>query len=224
MSHLIAPSVLASDFSKLPEEIKMLNESKADWIHLDVMDGKFVPNITFGMPLVKAIRKLTDKTLDTHLMIEDPGRYVEAFAEAGSDIITVHVEACKHLHRVIQQIKATGKKAGVALNPHTPVEMIYDVLEDLDLVVVMSVNPGFGGQRFIYRSLHKISQLYDEITRRNLFCKIEVDGGVGLHNAEKVLEAGAQVLVAGSAIFKSDDPVLTIEEFKAIEKYRTYQV
>lgn len=224
MSHLIAPSILSCDFSRLAEDVKMLDQSEADWLHLDVMDGKFVPNITFGMPIVEAVNKLTDKPLDTHLMIEDPGRYVEAFAEAGSDIITVHVEACTHLHRVIQQIKASGAKAGVAINPHTPVESVFDVLEDLDLVVVMSVNPGFGGQKFIYRSLHKISALRDEITRRNLPCLIEVDGGIGLHNAEKVLEAGAHVLVSGSGIFNSRDPLTTIQEFKAIEKKRTYYV
>ncbi len=224
MDHLVAPSLLACDFSKLNEEIDTVNQSQADWLHLDVMDGNFVPNITFGMPLIKAINKLSTKVLDTHLMIENPGRYVKAFAEAGADILTVHEEACTHLHRVVQQIKANDMKAGVAINPHTPVGMVFDVLEDLDLVLVMSVDPGFGGQKFIYRTLKKISMLSAEITRRNLSCLIEVDGGVGLHNAEKILEAGADVLVAGSSIFKSEDPKITIEEFKAIEKNKSYFV
>lgn len=223
MDHLVAPSLLACDFSKLAEEVEMVNKSQADWLHLDVMDGKFVPNITFGMPIIKAIKKLSKKPLDTHLMIEEPGKYVESFAEAGADILSVHVEACNHLHRNIQQIKSHGMRAGVALNPHTAVSAVSDVLEDIDLVVIMSVNPGFGGQKFIYRSLHKIKMLRDEITTRNLSCKIEVDGGVGLHNAEKILEAGADVLVAGSSVFKSEDPSTTIEEYKAIEKRKTFQ-
>lgn len=222
MDHLVAPSLLACDFSRMDDEIEMVNQSQADWLHLDVMDGNFVPNITFGMPIIKAIKKLSDKPLDTHLMIENPGRYVREFAEAGADILTVHVESCTHLHRVVQQIKETGMKAGVAVNPHTPVSALFDVLEDIDLALVMSVNPGFGGQKFIYRSLHKIRSLKQEINGRNLTCKIEVDGGVGLHNAEKILEAGADVLVAGSAIFKSENPTITIEEFKAIEKRRIH--
>ncbi|MCH2043441.1 MAG: ribulose-phosphate 3-epimerase [Saprospiraceae bacterium] len=203
MQPIIAPSILACDFTKLAEEIHFVDQSTADWVHFDVMDGVFVPNISFGLPILKAVDKLTDKILDVHLMIVQPEKYVEAFREAGADIITVHYEASTHLHRTLQQIKATGAQAGVALNPHTPVSVLFDVLEDVDLVCLMSVNPGFGGQKFIYRTLHKVEELKNEIITRNLKTKIEIDGGVGLQNAEKLLQAGADVLVAGSAIFKA---------------------
>lgn len=216
MNHLVAPSLLACDFSKLPDEVRLINESEADWLHLDVMDGRFVPNITFGMPIVDAVNTLSNKPLDVHLMIEEPERYVEDFREAGASVITVHYEACPHLHRVVQLIKSTGARAGVALNPHSSVDLLEDVLEDLDLICMMSVNPGFGGQKFIYQTLLKIKKIKDRIITRNLDVLIEVDGGVGLQNAEKILQAGADVLVAGSSIFKSKDPQETTVELKNI--------
>lgn len=216
MKHLIAPSVLAADFTNLKEEISMINISEADWLHVDIMDGRFVPNISFGMFIVEAINKICEKPLDVHLMIEEPEKYIEQFRKAGADVITVHYEACPHLHRTIQQIKATGAKAGVALNPHTPVTLIEDVLEDLDLVCIMSVNPGFGGQKFIYRTLNKVRKLYGMIEERNLSCVIEIDGGVGLQNAEALLQAGARVLVAGSSVFKSEHPLEVISRMKGI--------
>jgi len=218
MNHIVAPSLLAADFSQLKSEVEMFHNSEADWLHLDVMDGMFVPNISFGPAIIKSLRHLTDKVFDVHLMIEDPGRYIELFKDHGADIISVHEEACKHLHRVIQQIKATGAQAGVALNPHTPVSSIADVLEDLDLVVLMSVNPGFGGQKFIYQTLNKIKALDMMRIERNLSFKIEIDGGVGLQNAEKILQAGADVLVAGSSVFKSKDPIDSIRRLKAFQK------
>lgn len=214
--HLVAPSLLAADFTQLTQEINLVNQSEADWLHLDVMDGRFVPNITFGMFIIKAIRKMCTKPLDVHLMIEDPGRYIEDFRAAGADIITVHYEACTHLHRTIQQIKDSGAQAGVALNPHTPVHLLEDVLEDLDMVLIMSVNPGFGGQKFIYRTIPKVQQLREMANVRNLSPRIEIDGGVGLQNAERILQAGADVLVAGSAVFKSDKPIQTIKTLKEI--------
>lgn len=220
--HLIAPSLLAADFARLPEEIRMINDSEADWLHLDVMDGRFVPNITFGMLLVEAVHRLCDKPLDVHLMIVEPERYIEAFRDAGAEIITVHAEACPHLHRTVQQIKESGARAGVALNPHTPVSMVEHVLEDIDLVCLMSVNPGFGGQKFIYRTFQKIEELHAAITTRNLAVQIEIDGGVGLHNAEKLLQSGARVLVAGSSVFGSEDPQGTIRRFKAIGQTSTF--
>ncbi len=214
--HLVAPSLLAADFTRLGEEIEMVNRSEADWLHLDVMDGRFVPNITFGMFIIEAIGKLCTKPLDVHLMIEEPERYIEAFREAGADTISVHYEACRHLHRTLQQIRATGAKAGVAINPHTPVEHLQDILEETDLVVVMSVNPGFGGQKFIYQTLPKVRRLKDLITVHHTGTLIEIDGGVGLHNAEELLKAGADVLVAGSSVFGADDPIDTIARFKRI--------
>jgi len=216
-SHLISPSLLSCDFLKIGEEVKMLNESEADWLHLDVMDGSFVPNISFGLPIISAVKKISRMPLDVHLMIVNPEKYISDFRNAGADHITVHYEACTHLHRTLHQIKETGALAGVALNPHTPVEVLFDVLEDVDLVIMMSVNPGFGGQKFIYRSLDKIKRLRKEIIERNLNTLIEVDGGVGLQNAEAILSAGAQVLVAGNAVFNTADPSKTIHQFKMIE-------
>lgn len=215
-NHLIAPSLLAADFTRLDRDVAMVEQSRADWLHLDVMDGRFVPNITFGMFIVQAIRKMSAKPLDVHLMIVEPERYIEQFRAAGADVITVHYEACHHLHRTIQQIKDTGAKAGVAINPHTSVELLSDVLEDLDLVCIMSVNPGFGGQKFIYRSIPKIARLRQMAEERNLYPLIEVDGGVGLQNAEKILQAGADVLVAGSSVFGAENPMEAIARMKDI--------
>ena len=216
MKHLIAPSVLAADFTNLRAEIDMVNTSEADWFHLDVMDGRFVPNITFGMMIIEAIRKMATKPLDVHLMIVEPEKYIESFRQAGADVITVHYEVCPNLHRTLQQIRATGAKVGVALNPHTPVTVLEDVLEMIDLVCLMSVNPGFGGQKFIYQTLNKIRKLRTMMDERNIDCHIEIDGGVGLQNAEVILQAGADVLVAGSSVFNADNPTKAIADFKAI--------
>lgn len=216
MKHLIAPSVLAADFTRLGEEIEMVNNSEADWFHLDVMDGTFVPNISFGMFIIKAIKKIAKKPLDVHLMIVHPEKYIEEFREAGADVITVHYEACPHLHRTVQQIKATGARAGVALNPHTPVHLLEDILLELDLVLIMSVNPGFGGQKFIYQTIPKVRKLAEMITTKNLSTVIEIDGGVGLQNAEELLKAGARVLVAGSSVFNAENPRDTISRMKSI--------
>ena len=194
----------------------MVNSSTADWYHVDVMDGRFVPNISFGMDIIRQMKTMATKPLDVHLMIVEPEKYIEQFREAGADVITVHYEACPHLHRTIQQIQATGAKAGVALNPHTPVSLLEDVLENLDVVLLMSVNPGFGGQKFIYQTLPKVKQLREMIDTRNTKTLIEIDGGVGLQNAEVLLQAGADVLVAGSAIFKSEHPLETITRMKNI--------
>ncbi len=213
---IVAPSLLASNFLRLQDECNMLNESQADWFHLDVMDGHFVPNISFGPMLIEFFRKATSKICDVHLMIEDPGNYTEIFKKAGADILTVHLEACPHLHRNIQQIKNLGMQAGVALNPHTPVEFLKDVLGDIDVVLLMSVNPGFGGQSFIPNTLNKIKQLRAMIDERSLNVKIEIDGGVTVENAEEIIGAGADVLVAGSTVFKSPDPIATIAKLKAI--------
>ncbi len=213
---IIAPSLLSADFLRLGDECRMLNESEADWFHLDVMDGRFVPNISFGLPVIAAIRKTTTKICDVHLMIKDPGNYAEDFKKAGADILSVHIEACPHLHRNIQQIKGLGMKAGVALNPHTPVELLADVLGDIDVVCMMSVNPGFGGQKFIHRTLHKITQLRRMIDDANLSVLIEIDGGVTLANAAEIVQAGADVLVAGNTVFGSANPSETIASLKRI--------
>jgi ribulose-phosphate 3-epimerase len=213
--HKIAPSVLAADFTRLRDEIDMVNRSEADWFHLDVMDGRFVPNITFGMFIVEAIGKMAEKPLDVHLMILEPEKYVEAFRKAGAEVITVHYEACPHLHRTVHQIKDLGAKAGVALNPHTPVDLLADLIEDIDLVCLMSVNPGFGGQKFIYNSLAKTRRLREMIDTANAGTLIEIDGGVGLQNAEALLQAGSDVLVAGNSVFGAKDPVATIAALKA---------
>lgn len=216
MKHLIAPSVLAADFSNLKKDFDMVNQSNADWFHVDVMDGRFVPNISFGMNIVKTMKGMADKPLDVHLMIVEPDKYLEDFRNAGADVLTVHYEACTHLHRTLGYIKELGAKAGVAVNPHTPVELLDDVLEMADMVCIMSVNPGFGGQKFIYQTLSKIRRLKDRIIKRNLNTLIEIDGGVGLQNAEEILKAGADILVAGSSVFKSEDPIDTIDRLKNI--------
>lgn len=211
---LIAPSLLAADFANLQSEVEMLNQSEADWFHLDIMDGVFVPNISFGMPVVKAIAKHAKKTLDVHLMIVDPDRYIKTFANLGSHIITVHYEACTHLHRTLQAIKAEGVKAGVALNPHTPVQVLEDIIQDVDLVLVMSVNPGFGGQSFIENTYQKVTVLKNLIERKNAKTCIEIDGGVNMTNAKKLVDVGADIIVAGSFIFTSETPSQTIKKLK----------
>lgn len=211
MARIIAPSVLSADFLHLGRDIEMLNQSQAEWIHLDIMDGLFVPNISFGLPVVQAIRKATTKTLDVHLMIEQPERYITAFADAGADILTLHYEASRHLHRAMQQIRDAGMNAGVVLNPHTPVELLCDLLPYLDLVLLMSVNPGFGGQKFIPQILDKTVRLKKMIEKRGLDVMIEVDGGVNGDNAKALFDAGADALVAGSYVFGSKDPVQTIQ-------------
>lgn len=213
---IIAPSLLSANFLQLQQDCDMLNSSDADWYHLDVMDGRFVPNISFGPMLVEFFRKATTKICDVHLMIEEPEKYTEAFQKAGADILTVHIEACRHLHRNIQQIKQSGMKAGVAINPHTPVEALKDILPDIDLVCIMSVNPGFGGQTFIPHTLHKIKTLKQMIGAGNYNVNIEVDGGVTLDNAPAILAAGADVLVAGNTVFKSADPTETIRQLKSL--------
>lgn len=210
----IAPSILSADFLHLSRDVEMINQSEADWFHLDVMDGRFVPNISFGLPVISAIKREAKKTLDVHLMIEEPGKYAEDFKKAGADILSVHIEACPHLHRNLQQIKSLGMKSGVAINPHTPVETMFDVLHDIDVVCMMSVNPGFGGQKFIPHTLQKITKLKAEIKRRGLNTLIEIDGGVTLENASEIILAGADVLVAGNTVFASSDPVATIAQLK----------
>jgi len=213
---LVAPSLLSANFLQLQKDCDMLNNSQADWYHLDVMDGRFVPNISFGPMLIQFFRKATNKTCDVHLMIEEPERYAEAFQQAGADIITVHAEACTHLHRNIQQLKSLGVKAGVALNPHTPVSVIGEVIRDIDLVCLMSVNPGFGGQQFIPHTLIKIRELRELINSSGSNAHIEIDGGVTLQNAPSIVAAGADVLVAGNTVFKAADPVATIAQLKKV--------
>ncbi|WP_316819988.1 ribulose-phosphate 3-epimerase [Pedobacter gandavensis] len=214
MKHIIAPSVLSADFANLQRDIEMINSSAADWFHVDVMDGVFVPNISFGFPVLEAIKKYATKPLDVHLMIVNPDQYIERFAEAGAAVITVHYEACVHLHRTVQAIHAAGCKAGVAINPHTPVTLLKDILADLDLVLVMSVNPGFGGQKFIPNTLNKLRELKAMAAVSNPELIIEVDGGVGIHNLEALIDAGAVAFVAGNAIFAAPDPTAMIAEMK----------
>lgn len=215
MVHLIAPSILSANFAKLQKEIEMVNTSSADWFHLDVMDGVFVPNISFGFPVIKAIKKLAEKPLDVHLMIVEPDRYTQTFKEAGADILTVHIEACPHLHRSIQNIKSFGMKAGVAINPHTNINLLEDVISEIDLICLMSVNPGFGGQKFIENTYEKVTHLKQLIAKKNCNTLIEIDGGVDLNNYKKLIACGANVLVAGNTVFSSDNPSETIKQLKS---------
>ncbi len=214
---LIAPSVLAADFANIRRDVEMLNESQADWIHIDIMDGMFVPNISFGLPVCEAIKRHAKKPMDVHLMIEQPDRYLEAFRDAGAEVLSVHYEACTHLHRSLQYIKSLGCKAGVAVNPHTNVQLLEDTIGDIDLVCLMSVNPGFGGQKFIENTYKKVRQLKQLIVDNGASTLIEIDGGVNSTNAPLLMEAGADVLVAGSFVFKSEDPKSTIADLKSLQ-------
>lgn len=213
---LVAPSILAADFNKLGEEIDMINKSEADWIHCDIMDGVFVPNISFGIPVVESVAKISTKPLDVHLMIVNPEKYISDFVDAGAAIITVHYETCQHLHRTIEQIKEFGIKASVCLNPHTPIELLGDIIADVDMVLLMSVNPGFGGQKFIENTYQKVSSLKEMILRSNSSALIEVDGGVNFEVGKNLYDAGTDILVAGSFVFGSDDPIQTIQKLKQL--------
>ena len=215
-STIIAPSVLSANFANLAKDFEMLNQSDAEYIHIDVMDGVFVPNISFGFLVIDAMRKLSTKVFDVHLMIVEPQKYIQEFKNAGADILTVHIEACTHLHRTIQHIKSCGMKAGVAINPHTPIHFLSEIIAEVDLVCMMSVNPGFGGQSFIENTYNKISELKQLIEQKNSKALIEIDGGVSLHNAKKLIDTGANVLVAGNAVFNSENPIQTIANLKAI--------
>lgn len=222
MKHLVAPSILSADFANLQRDIEMINDSEADWFHVDVMDGVFVPNISFGFPVINAAKKHAKKPFDVHLMIVEPDKYIAEFAKAGADVITVHYEACTHLHRTIQLIKSVGCKAGVALNPHTPVSFLKDVLQDIDLALVMSVNPGFGGQQFIPQTLNKLRELKQMAAEVNPNLYIEVDGGVGIHNINSLIEAGANVFVAGNAVFAAPIPTQMIADLKNVQSNIQY--
>lgn len=215
MKHLVAPSILSADFANIQRDVEMINSSEADWFHVDIMDGVFVPNISFGFPVVKAIGKHAKKPLDVHLMIVDPDRYITAFGDAGASVLTVHLEACTHLHRTLQAIKDAGMKAGVALNPHTSVMLLEDIIADIDLVCIMSVNPGFGGQKFIEQTYSKVNRLHQMIVAKKSKAVVEIDGGVDLKNAAQLVMSGADVLVAGNTVFASPDPVKTISELKS---------
>jgi ribulose-phosphate 3-epimerase len=219
MSPIIAPSILAADFANLQRDIEMINKSEADWIHVDVMDGMFVPNISLGLPVIKAIKRHADKHLDVHLMIQQPERYLETFKAVGADVLTVHIEACPHLHRTIHQIKQLGCKAGVALNPHTSIEALEDIITDVDLICVMSVNPGFGGQKFIGRTYYKVHKLKELIVKEGSNALIEVDGGVDGNNAAELVKSGADVLVAGSYVFDHENPLEAISGLKKIVRF-----
>ncbi len=216
MSTIVSPSMLSCDFANIQRDVEMINNSQADWFHIDVMDGVFVPNISFGFPIISAIKKHATKPLDVHIMIENPDDYLTEFKNCGTDILTVHYEACRHLHRTIQAIKSLGMKAGVALNPHTPVDLLKDIIDDLDLVLIMSVNPGFGGQKFIPNAINKVKELKSLITKSKSKALIEVDGGVNIDTGRLLVEAGADALVAGSFVFGSSNPSKTIEELKQL--------
>lgn len=218
MSTIISPSLLSADFLNLGKDVEMINQSQADWFHLDVMDGVFVPNISYGLPIISQIKKMAEKPLDVHLMIVQPERYIEAFHKSGADILTVHIEASTHLHRTLQQIKSFGMKAGVALNPHTAINQLEDIIQDIDVILIMSVNPGFGGQSFIPHALKKVEHLKSMITAKQSSCLIEVDGGVNLETGQQLIDAGADALVAGSFVFQSPDPLTTIQKLKELKR------